>query len=385
MIKPRILVTGGAGRTGTATALGLLARGFPVRAFVRRLDARARLLEDSGAELFVGNLYDFRDLQKAMAGVRRAYYCPPFAANLLHGAAAFALAAEDARLETVVLLSGWNPNPGHPAVVTREHWLANNLYRLLPSVGVVHLAPGLFANSYLLGLPMAVHFGMLVGPFGDGLNAPPSTEDIARVAVSILGDPAAHIGRSYRPTGPRLVSAEDVAHALSVALGRRVRFRNASSQMFVKAALAQGFPLFEISQVRHYMAELQRGTFAAGAPTDHVELVTGSPAEPLQTTVDRYVRQPRLIHPGLRVGSKLDALATLMRMVVARAPDLDEWERNRGHPQISAPTLAHEDREWTEAALDRRLLLLNSVVGSANQAAGWHEHDEMPCAVQSLQ
>ena len=38
--KPRILVTSAAGRTGAAAVHELLAKGFPVRAFVRREDAR---------------------------------------------------------------------------------------------------------------------------------------------------------------------------------------------------------------------------------------------------------------------------------------------------------------------------------------------------------
>ena len=84
--KPRILVTSAAGRTGAATVLQLLEKGFPVRAFVRRRDARSEALSNAGAEIFVGDLYDFRDLRRAMTDVQRAYHCPPYAPNLLHGA-----------------------------------------------------------------------------------------------------------------------------------------------------------------------------------------------------------------------------------------------------------------------------------------------------------
>lgn len=50
MTKPRILVTSAAGRTGSAAVLQLLAKGFPVRAFVRQRDARSDALERAGAE-----------------------------------------------------------------------------------------------------------------------------------------------------------------------------------------------------------------------------------------------------------------------------------------------------------------------------------------------
>ncbi len=98
--------------------------GFPVRAFVRRNDARSETLRKAGAEIFVGNLFDLSDLRRALVDVQRAYHCPPFVPNLLHGTMLFALAAEEARLEVVALMSGWNPHPAHPTLVTREHWIA---------------------------------------------------------------------------------------------------------------------------------------------------------------------------------------------------------------------------------------------------------------------
>ena len=45
MTKPKILVTAAAGHTGAAAVYQLLEMGFPVRAFVRRRDARATALE----------------------------------------------------------------------------------------------------------------------------------------------------------------------------------------------------------------------------------------------------------------------------------------------------------------------------------------------------
>ena len=91
--KPKILVTSAAGRTGLAAAKQLLEKGFPVRAFVRRRDGRADALERLGAEIFVGDLYDFRNLSASMAGVRRAYHCPPFSPNVLHDTMLFAVSA----------------------------------------------------------------------------------------------------------------------------------------------------------------------------------------------------------------------------------------------------------------------------------------------------
>lgn len=355
--KPRILVTSATGRTGAPAVLELLRLGFPVRAFVRRDDARADRLRRADAEIFVGNQLDPRDLRRALKDVQRAYHCPPYAPNLLHGAALFALAAEEAKLEVVALMSQWNPHPTHPVALTREHWMANNLYRLMPSVDTIHIAPGLFAFTYLLALPAIVHLGLLAAPFSDGMNAPPSNEDIGRVAAGVLADPAPHLGKTYRPTGPELLSAKDVAATLGRVVGRPVKYRDVPIGMFLKAATAQGFPKFEMHGFRTYARELAGGTFAIGAPTRHVEEITGLKAEGFESIARRYLANPDLITPGLKAGSKLGALAFAARMMLTPTPDLDSWAARQDHPWIDAPVLAHDSTEWREAASNGGLVL----------------------------
>jgi NAD(P)-dependent dehydrogenase (short-subunit alcohol dehydrogenase family) len=105
MQKPKVLITAAAGKTGMATAMDLLREGFPVRAMVRRTDARSQCLKDAGAEIIVGSLEDFTDSAKAMNGVQRAYFCPPLEPGTLRRATLFAACAEEARLEAVALLS----------------------------------------------------------------------------------------------------------------------------------------------------------------------------------------------------------------------------------------------------------------------------------------
>ena len=80
MNKPLILVTSAVGRTGSAAVLQLLEKGFSVR----REDRRAPCLLKAGAQIYVGNQFDMRDLRRALVDVRCAYHCPPIAPNLLH-------------------------------------------------------------------------------------------------------------------------------------------------------------------------------------------------------------------------------------------------------------------------------------------------------------
>lgn len=358
MTKPRILVTAAAGHTGSAAVHQLLEEGFSVRAFVRRRDARATALEQAGAEIFVGDIFDFRDLRASMVGVQRAYHCPPFGLNVLHGTMLFAVAAEEAKLEVVALMSQWTPHASHPSVITREHWLSNQIYRWMPSVDVIHINPGIFAFIYLLGLPAIAHFGMLMAPFGDGRNAPLSNEDIARVATAALADPADHIGKSYRPTGPELISPQDAAGILGHVLGRRISYKDVPFKAFSKAAVALGFPLAEIAHLRHYAEDIRNDAFAVGGPTDHVLEVSGQAPEDFETIARRYVNDPPLIHPAIKVGSKLEAIGFVLKMLAAKAPDLDAWERDRGYPLLRNPVRSQDSAEWRATAERQQLNIL---------------------------
>lgn len=78
MTKPKILVTSAAGHTGMPVVMQLLKHGFPVRAFVHREDKRSIALKNAGAEIIVGDLFNMRDLRRAMQNVQRAYHCPPW-------------------------------------------------------------------------------------------------------------------------------------------------------------------------------------------------------------------------------------------------------------------------------------------------------------------
>jgi uncharacterized protein YbjT (DUF2867 family) len=365
MLKPRILVTAASGRTASAAALDLLKHGFPVRALVHRHDQRAEALRSAGAEIVVGDLFDYRDLERALVDVQRAYHCPPVGPGLLHGTMLFAIAAEQAKLEVVAWMSGWNPHPVHPSAFTREHWMTNQIVRWMPSVDAIHVNPGIFAYVYFLGLAAIVHFGMLMLPAGEGLNAPPSNEDIGRVAAAVLASPEGRIGKSFRPTGPALISSHDAAAAMGKALGRRVRYVPSSFQQFSRAATVLGVSPFELTNIRHYVQEIAGGTFAVGAPTDHVEMLTGRPAEDFETIARRYLAQPDLIFPGLRAGTKLGALLFLARMMLTRVPDLDRWDREHLLPSLNGPLLAHESAAWRAHAQAQRLYLLDEPAAGA--------------------
>lgn len=342
--KPTILVTSGAGNTGRPVTHGLLEAGFPVRAMVRTDDRRAQQLRAHGAEVVVGNLFDVRDLRRAMDGVHRAYFVTPHGPNGLHASVAFAVAAEEAKLETVTTLTQWLLHPGHPSLATRELWLADQITPWMPSVDVVQITPGWFAWTYFLVLDAIAQLGVLPMALGEGRNAPPSNEDMAAVVAATLADPTSHIGKAYRPTGPKLLAPQEIAAAFGKALGRDVEYAPSSIDMFVKVATVAGFPAYEISQVRLYLEEYQRDAFAVGAPTDVVREVAGREPEDFETICRRYVTERPEAIPSLR--NRAGVLGRLVRAMLMRTPDMDAFARAQNHPPLFDAALAPDAEEW---------------------------------------
>ena len=357
--SPKFLVTSAAGHIGQHAVRLLVESGYQVRAFVRRDDWRSRALAKIGAEIFVGNLYDFRDLFDAMMGVQRLFHIPPFAPHLLHNTMLTCLAAQEAGVEAMVLLSGWNPNPSHPSLLTREHWIANNVARWMPNVDVIHLTPGIFAFTYLMTIPVTRRLGTLPLPFGDGLNAPVSERDIARSGIALLEEPKKYAGTTWRPTGPKLLSSADVAEVLSDVLGRRVKYQKISFRMFTKAARAMGAAEFDMHNLRHYAEEIKQGSFAIGAPTNHVAQLTGIPAESFEETAEHYAADARRLAPNLRDLSTFGALRLMVKMMLTPAPDFKVFAAAEGSTSIADPKPGHKNPEWQAAAITGRLSFLD--------------------------
>jgi NAD(P)H dehydrogenase (quinone) len=189
----------------------------------------------------------------------------------------------------VVAMSQWLADPGHHSAHTRAAWLTDRVFEWMPSVGSITVNPGFFADNYMQTLDAVAQFGLLTLPFGEGRNAPPSNEDIAAVAAALLADPGPHLGRSYRPTGPELLSTGEFAEILSRILGRTVRYRDVPFVLMAKSARSIGFSDYAVIQLAWYIDELKRGTFAIGAPTDAVQRLTGRPPEDMATIARRYL------------------------------------------------------------------------------------------------
>ena len=181
-------------------------------------------------------------------------------------------------------------------------------------------------------------------PLGEGKNAPPSNRDIAAVSVGALVNPEDHAGKTYRATGPELLSPQEIADAFGRALGRPVRYDNASMKMFLKALAAQNRPKFAQSQLAHYVIDYQQNAFAHGAPTDAVARVGGKRPDTIDDIARHYVETDPLARQTL--ANKIRAFSLLSKIVVASPLNRDEFERSREYPSSRSPTYAMADEQW---------------------------------------
>lgn len=344
MSRPRILVTGATGRTGGVVVSELLKAGFPVRALVRRDDARAAALRSRGVEIAIGDMTDVERVNAAMQGVQRAYWLPPYDPAMLTGAAVFATAAKHARLESMVVLTQWLSSPSHPALPTRQHWLADRIFEMVPGLAVTTVNPGLFADSpFLATSGLVAHLGVMPWIFGHGRIAPPSVDDIGRVAAAALIDPARHAGRTYRPTGPELLSGPEMASILSRAFNRRVRLVPTPLGIFLKGAYTDGHPLVLLATMAHYVEEHRRGTFGLGTPNDDVLRVTGRTPETFEVVARRHAALPANRRSTART---LREFARFMATPLVPMPNLQRYMRGLHAGEPAQPQYTDESPVW---------------------------------------
>ena len=198
-----ILVTGAAGQIGaigrTVTSL-LLERGLAVRALVRREDDRAAALRAAGAEVVIGDLLEPADVFRVVSGCSRVYFGMSVSPGYLEATVTMAAVAREVGVEALVnisqmTVSQMNIQNTTPSRQQRQHWLGEQALGW-SGVPVVIIRPTMFLDNFLpFAGPTVRDRGRIELPFGRGKTSPLAGADVARVAATILTDPAPHLGK----------------------------------------------------------------------------------------------------------------------------------------------------------------------------------------------
>jgi uncharacterized protein YbjT (DUF2867 family) len=279
MVHAMILVTT-AGKVGSEAVRLLRQRGVPVRVLVRD-PAKAKELADAGAEIAVGDLDLPASIDQAMAGVTTVVLVSPAVptqelnvvdsaarAGVGHVVKASSKASADspiARRRGQTEIEAGLAASGLPHTLLRSNAYMQNVLMLAPAIAKTN------------------GFGSAAG---EGRIGMVDARDVGAVAAEIAASPAVHAGKTYRLTGPELITNDDVAAVLSKLLGRTISYRPLNFDQDLAAMVLAGVP--------ERIAEMNAQAFsliAAGDAawlTDDVASLLGRPARSFEQFAADY-------------------------------------------------------------------------------------------------
>lgn len=267
MNPPTVLVTGATGTVGAALVPALQARGATVRAMTRNPDHPV-----PGADTVVADLRDPASIATALDGVDAAFLNSPSTEDAAALQIRFADIAHDAGVHRLVLLSQYAAHADSPVRFLRWH---AEVEAHVQQLGLDHtvLRPNLYMQG-LLGFAGTIAQGWFAAPIGDTAVSAIDTRDIADTAAVVLTG-TGHTGRTYTLTGPRAVTHDQIARALSGVTGRAITFQDSSAEQFT-AALTGLLPPWQLAGLVEDYAHYARGE-AADVDTSVAD-ITGTPA-----------------------------------------------------------------------------------------------------------
>jgi len=325
----KMLITSATGKTGFETTKCLLKNGYAVKILVRSKNAKALELEKLGAEICIGVITNENDLNTALQGIKRVYYCHPFIPHLYDNTKLFIKCAKVNNIEAIVNMGQWLAEfENQKSIHTIQ---TQNAYQLFEESGlnVIQLIPGFFADNIFFVTEFAIQMGMMPLPFGKGKNPAVSNEDLGLVIAALLKNPEPYFGKRLRPTGPKSLSSNEMATIFSKVVGRKVRYMNIPDWMFLKAAFmfAKDFGLdaFAIAQIRLYMPEYRDNKFDIGGATNVVKELTGKEPDDFETIVKSYVNKSP--YKKRNLSNWFSAFKKFMAMPMKKIPSIKELEK----------------------------------------------------------
>lgn len=268
---PELAVTGSTGQLGGVVARLLADAGSPQRLLVR--DAgRAPELENAAPVMFT---YGDPGLARAaLAGVKTLFMVSAAEAeDRLQQHYTFIDAAAAAGVQHIVYTSFFGAAPDAVFTLARDHFATEERIK---ASGMDYTF--LRDDFYLDFLPLlAGDDGVIRGPAGDGVMAAVARADVARSALTVLRDPALHVGRTYDLTGPEDISLPRAADILSAGTGRSITFHNETLEEAYASRAPYGAPPWQVDAWVSTYTAIAAGELAG--PTSAVHELTGR--EPL--------------------------------------------------------------------------------------------------------
>jgi NAD(P)H dehydrogenase (quinone) len=279
---PDLAVTGSTGGLGGMVARQLADAGTAQRLLVR--DA-GRAPELEGAVPLVFSYADSVLAGQVLEGAKVLFMVSAAEAeDRLEQHYSFIDAAAGAGVQHVVYTSFYGAAPDATFTLARDHYATEARIRA-SGMDFTFLRD----NFYLDFLPLlAGQDGVIRGPAGDGVVSAVSREDVARSAVTILRDPALHVGTTYNLTGPEEISLGTAAEVLTAHTGRTVTYHPETVEEAYASRASYGAPPWQVDAWVSTYTAIAAGELAGLSPD--VRALTGR--DPL--SLAEFLAQPQL-------------------------------------------------------------------------------------------
>lgn len=213
---PTLAVTGSTGAVGGLVARALAANNVPQRLLARTV---ARAPDLPGSVVLPFAYSDRAASAVALDGVETLFMVSAAEnAERLDQHRAFIDSARAAGVRHIVYTSFIAAAPDATFTLARDHWATEEYLR---ESGIDHtfLRDSLYLDfmDKLVGAD-----GVIRGPAGAGRVAAVARADVARTAVAVLADVAAHRNVTYDLTGPEALTMAEIARILTEARGGTV-------------------------------------------------------------------------------------------------------------------------------------------------------------------
>jgi uncharacterized protein YbjT (DUF2867 family) len=234
-----ILVTGAGGKTGKAIVKALVARGAPVRAFVRSSAHEAALKALGVRETVRGEMGDPHALSEATRGTQAIYYICP---NASPHEVAFARALVDSATRSGVSRMVYH-SVLHPQIEAMpHHWNKLRVEEMLFSspLNVAILQPTAYMQNSLAEWDRMVGSGVYRVPYPiETQLSLVDLDDVAEAAAIVLTQ-AGYSDASYELVGTPPLSQIEIAETFGRALKKSVRAEAEAVESWDHRARAAG-------------------------------------------------------------------------------------------------------------------------------------------------
>lgn len=234
-----ILITGAAGKTGTAIIRALADQEEDIRALVHTADQAGKLKAIGANETRIGDMRKEEDVQSAVDGVRAIYHIPPNMHPDEVGIGQLIIdTASDAGVEHFVYHSVLHPQTEEMP----HHWKKLRVEEYLFTVGIPFtiLQPAAYMQNILGYWNSITDDGTYAVPYATETRLSiVDLEDVAAVATTVLAS-ADHRGATYELCGPDTPTQTEIATVISRNLGISVRAEEQLRHEWEKSAREAG-------------------------------------------------------------------------------------------------------------------------------------------------